>query len=147
MSSLGLVVALPEMVLLAAASIVLVVDLFVSDERRNVTYGLTMLTLLLVGAAVCVALARNEVVVGFGGMYIADPMGHVLKLFAIFCSGFMLICAQSYARARGIWAPATPARRAAGWARPSSRRPPSAICSSGANCCAVLPKPTPPARS
>ena len=62
-----------------------------------------MLTLLLVGAAVCVALARNEVVVGFGGMYIADPMGHVLKLFAIFCSGFMLICAQSYARARGIW--------------------------------------------
>lgn len=103
MSSLGLVVALPEMVLLAAASLVLVVDLFVSDERRNVTYGLTMLTLLLVGAAVCVALARNEVVVGFGGMYIADPMGHVLKLFAIFCSGFMLICAQSYARARGIW--------------------------------------------
>jgi NADH-quinone oxidoreductase subunit N len=103
MSSLGLVVALPEMVLLAAASMVLVVDLFVSDERRNVTYGLTMLTLLLVGAAVCVALARNEVVIGFGGMYIADPMGHVLKLFAIFCSGFMLICAQSYARARGIW--------------------------------------------
>ena len=103
MSSLGLVVALPEMVLLAAASIVLVVDLFVSDERRNVTYGLTMLTLLLVGVAVCVSLARNEVVVGFGGMYIADPMGHVLKLFAIFCSGFMLICAQSYARARGIW--------------------------------------------
>ncbi len=36
-------------------------------------------------------------------MYIADPMGHVLKLFAIFCCGFMLICAQSYARARGIW--------------------------------------------
>ena len=103
MSSLGLIVALPEMVLLAAASIVLVVDLFVSDERRNVTYGLTMLTLLLVGAAVCIALARNEVVVGFGGMYIADPMGHVLKLFAIFCSGFMLICAQSYARARGIF--------------------------------------------
>ena len=50
MSSLGLVVALPEMVLLAAASIVLVVDLFVSDERRNVTYGLTLLTLVLVGA-------------------------------------------------------------------------------------------------
>ncbi len=103
MSSLGLIVALPEMVLLAAASIVLVVDLFVSDERRNVTYGMTMLALLAVAVAVCLSLARNEVVVGFGGMYIADPMGHVLKLFAIFCCGFMLICAQSYARARGIW--------------------------------------------
>ncbi len=103
MSSLGLIVALPEMVLLTAASIVLVVDLFVSDERRNITYGMTMLALLAAAVAVCFALARNEVLVGFGGMYIADPMGHVLKLFAIFCCGFMLICAQSYARARGLW--------------------------------------------
>ena len=103
MSSLGLIVAFPEMVLLAAASIVLVVDLFVSDERRNITYGMTMLALLAAAVAVCLSLARNEVLVGFGGMYIADPMGHVLKLFAIFCCGFMLICAQSYARARGIW--------------------------------------------
>ena len=103
MSSLGLIVALPEIVLLVLASIVLVVDLFVSDERRNITYGMTLLALGLVAVAVCLALARNEVVVGFGGMYIADPMGHVLKLFAIFCCGFMLICAQSYARARGIW--------------------------------------------
>jgi len=103
MNALNLAVALPEIVLLAAASIVLVVDLFVPDERRNVTYGLTILALLAVGVAVFFSLARNEVVVGFGGMYIADPMGHVLKLFAIFCCGFMLICAQSYARARGIW--------------------------------------------
>ena len=103
MSSLGLVVAFPEMVLLATASIVLVVDLFVSDERRNVTYAMTLLAMAAAAVAVCLALARNEVVVGFGGMYIADPMGHVLKLFAIFCCGFMLICAQSYARARGIW--------------------------------------------
>ena len=103
MNTLNIGVALPEIVLLAGASIVLVVDLFVSDERRNVTYGLTILALLAAAVAVCLALARNEVVVGFGGMYIADPMGHVLKLFAIFCCGFMLICAQSYARARGIW--------------------------------------------
>ena len=103
MSSLGLIVAFPEMVLLAAASIVLVVDLFVSDERRNITYGMTMLALLAAAVAVCFSLARNEVLVGFGGMYIADPMGHVLKLFAIFCCGFMLVCAQSYARARGMW--------------------------------------------
>ncbi len=79
----------------------LVVDLFISDERRNITYGMTMLALVATAVAVCFSLARNEVLVGFGGMYIADPMGHVLKLFAIFCCGFMLICAQSYARARG----------------------------------------------
>lgn len=103
MDSLNIAVALPEIVLLATACLVLVVDLFVPDERRNVTYGLTLLALLAVAVAVCFSLVRNDVVVAFGGMYIADPMGHVLKLFAILCSGFMLICAQTYARARGIW--------------------------------------------
>ena len=82
MSSLGLVVALPEMVLLATASIVLVVDLFVSDERRNVTYAMTLLAMAAAAVAVCLALARNEVVVGCGGMFVAAPMGHVLTLFA-----------------------------------------------------------------
>ena len=95
-------VALPEIVLLAAASIVLVVDLFVSDERRNVTYGMAMLA-LAGGRSGGLLFAGTKRSVGFGGMYIADPMGHVLKLFAIFCCGFMLICAQSYARDRGLW--------------------------------------------
>ncbi len=103
MDPLNIAIALPEIVLLAAASVVLVVDLFVSDERRNVTYGLTLLALLVTAVAASFALVRDDVVFGFGGMYIADPMGHVLKLAAIFCCGFMLICAQSYARARGIW--------------------------------------------
>ncbi len=103
MDSLNIAVALPEIVLLATACLVLVVDLFVPDERRNVTYGLTLIALLAVAVAVGFSLARDDVVVAFGGMYIADPMGHVLKLFAILCSGFMLICAQTYARARGIW--------------------------------------------
>ncbi len=103
MNSMNLAAALPEIVLLAAACVVLVVDLFVSDAQRNVTYGLTMTALLVVAVAVIAMLARNEVTISFGGMYIADPMGHVLKLFAIVCCGFMLVCAQSYARARGIW--------------------------------------------
>ncbi|HKO66757.1 MAG TPA: NADH:ubiquinone oxidoreductase subunit N, partial [Burkholderiaceae bacterium] len=65
MSSLGLIVALPEIVLLVTACIVLVVDLFVSDERRNVTYALTLLAMLAAAVAVGLTLARNEVVVGF----------------------------------------------------------------------------------
>jgi len=52
MDSLNIAVALPEIVLLATACLVLVVDLFVPDERRNVTYGLTLLALLAVAVAV-----------------------------------------------------------------------------------------------
>lgn len=103
MESLNAAAALPEIALLAAACGVLLVDLFVSDARRNVTYALTLAALLLVAVVVGFALARQTTVVGFGAMYVADPMGHVLKLAAILCCAFMLVCAQSYARARGIW--------------------------------------------
>jgi len=103
MNELDYVFRIPEFVLLVAACIVLIVDLFVSDARRNVTYLLTLLALLVVGAVVCVWLAQDVSLIAFGGMYIADPMGHVLKLFAVVCCGFMLVCAQSYARARSIW--------------------------------------------
>src|SRR6478752_931153 len=45
--------ALPEIVILAAASLILLVDLFVPDDRRYISYWLTQLTLL---TAVCVTL-------------------------------------------------------------------------------------------
>ena len=39
----------------------------------------------------------------FNGMYVADPMTSVLKLFAVLAVGFMLVYAQGYARDRGMW--------------------------------------------
>ncbi|MBA3253035.1 MAG: hypothetical protein H0T67_02080, partial [Burkholderiaceae bacterium] len=60
MDSLNIAVALPEIVLLATACLVLVVDLFVPDERRNVTYGLTLIALLAVAVAVGFSLARDD---------------------------------------------------------------------------------------
>ncbi|MEP6608445.1 MAG: NADH-quinone oxidoreductase subunit NuoN [Burkholderiaceae bacterium] len=103
MEPLNTAVALPELVLLVAACAVLLIDLFVSDARRNITYWLTLVALLAVAVVVGFALARKDTVLGFNEMYVGDPMGHLLKLFAILCCAFMLICAQSYARARGIW--------------------------------------------
>ena len=39
----------------------------------------------------------------FNGMYVADPMTSVLKLFSVLAVGFMLVYAQGYARDRGMW--------------------------------------------
>ena len=39
----------------------------------------------------------------FGDMYVADLMAHVLKLFAVVTTALMLVYAQGYARARGLW--------------------------------------------
>jgi NADH:ubiquinone oxidoreductase subunit 2 (subunit N) len=53
LASLNYWAALPEIVILAAASAILLIDLFVPDERRYISYWLTQLTLLL---AACITL-------------------------------------------------------------------------------------------
>jgi NADH-quinone oxidoreductase subunit N len=103
MDKLNLYAAAPEIVLLAAASVVLVADLFVSDARRNITYVLALGALVLTAAACWAFLARDAVLYAFGGMYVTNPMANVLKLFAIIASGFVLVYAQGYARDRGMW--------------------------------------------
>jgi NADH-quinone oxidoreductase subunit N len=103
MDKLNLFAAAPEIALLAAAGVVLVADLFVSDARRNATYALTLAALVLV-SAVCAFFLGNDVVqYAFHGMYVTDPMANVLKLFAALCTALMLVYAQGYARDRGIW--------------------------------------------
>ena len=102
MANLNMHALLPEIVLLVAASVILVADLFVSDARRNVTYALSMVALVVVAATVWMVLG-DDVQYAFNGMYVADPMTNVLKLFAILAVGFMLVYAQGYARDRGMW--------------------------------------------
>ncbi len=103
MDTLNLFAATPEIVLLAAAGTVMVADLFVSDARRNITYALTLATLVLVSAVCAYFLGHDVVQYAFGGMYVTDPMANVLKLFAALCTALALVYAQGYARDRGIW--------------------------------------------
>jgi NADH-quinone oxidoreductase subunit N len=103
MATMNYLAALPEIVLLIATSVILVADLFVPDERRNVTYVMSMLALAAVAAVILTFPGRGVVMYAFGGMYVTDPMTSVLKLFAVLAVGFMLVYAQGYARDRGIW--------------------------------------------
>jgi NADH-quinone oxidoreductase subunit N len=103
MGNLNLFAALPEIVLLVAASVILIADLFVPDARRNVTYAMSMVALAGVAAVTWFFLDNEVLTYAFGGMYVTDPMANVLKLFAILAVGFMLVYAQGYARDRGMW--------------------------------------------
>ncbi len=103
MATLNYLAALPEIVLLIAASVILIADLFIPDDRRNVTYAMSMLALVLVAAVILTFPGRDVVMYAFGGMYVADPMTNVLKLFSVLAIGFMLVYAQGYARDRGMW--------------------------------------------
>ncbi|GLR11535.1 NADH-quinone oxidoreductase subunit NuoN [Chitinimonas viridis] len=102
LASLNLVAALPEIWLLCATSAILLIDLFIKDERRDITYALSMVTLL--GAAF---LTVNGFAwtprVAFSGMFVADAMSDVLKLGMYGAVGLMLAYSRSYAADRGMY--------------------------------------------
>jgi NADH-quinone oxidoreductase subunit N len=94
--------AYPELFLLLAVCVILIADLFVKEENRIVTYGLTQAA--LVG---CIFLtwvwSTREPVYTFSGMFVDDLMSDVLKLLV--CISVMLVLAYSraYIAARGMF--------------------------------------------
>jgi NADH-quinone oxidoreductase subunit N len=94
--------ALPEIFLLAAACTVLILDQFVG-QIRNLTYGITLTVLVVLGVLCIDDLNAGRVAYVFGGMFLSDPMTAVLKIAAIVASALSLVYAQSYARDRDMW--------------------------------------------
>jgi NADH-quinone oxidoreductase subunit N len=94
--------ALPEIVILAAASLILLIDLFVPDDRRHVSYWLTQLTLLL---AICVTLTtlRLDSITGYHGMVIDDMLADFLRIACFVAVSLMLFYSRSYMIARGLF--------------------------------------------
>ncbi len=91
-----------EMFLLAAACVVLLVDVFLDDERRWVTYLLSLVA--LAGAAfVTSALAGPGRTVALFGHYVADPMGTVLKLVNYPVVAVALLYSRDYLAQRGLF--------------------------------------------
>src|SRR5262245_50563210 len=81
LANLGLQTAAAEMFLLGAICVILLVDVVLSDRQRWITYALSLLS--LAGAAfMTVRYGVEARVSAFDGMFVADPMGDVLKLFS-----------------------------------------------------------------
>jgi len=93
--------ALPEIFLVVMVSIVLIVDLFVSEARKGVGYGLALLS--LAGAALISLLtASPEPSYTFQGMFIDDPMADALKLPVYAAVAAVLVYSREYIRQRGM---------------------------------------------
>jgi NADH-quinone oxidoreductase subunit N len=101
-ANLNLAVAYPEIFVLTAACVILLVDLFLSDEQRMVTFVLSLLS--LIGAAFITArYGVTERTVTFYGTYVADQMGTVLKLFTYGATGVSFLYSYEYLQRRGIF--------------------------------------------
>lgn len=94
--------ALPEMFLLAAAAVILVVDLYLSDDNRYITYILTQVALLGCGI-ITVATSQTGTVYTFSGMFVDDNMADVLKLMVYIAVSAMLVYSRDYLALRGMF--------------------------------------------
>jgi NADH-quinone oxidoreductase subunit N len=95
-------VAAAEVLVLTALCVILVIDVFLTDRSRWLTYVLSLLT--LAGAAyMTVRYGVQARVTAFDGMYIADPMGDVLKLFSYGTVAVSFLYSREYLQRRGLF--------------------------------------------
>ncbi len=92
----------PEIVLLAMACMIMLVDLGVHSSRRTGTYVLTMLTLAVVAVLQGVYASSGNTFYGFGNMVVSDAMGNWLKCFATVAVMVTLVYGRPYAADRGM---------------------------------------------
>ena len=94
--------AVPEMFLLGMICFILVVDVFISDAHRLVTYWLSLAS--VAGTAwLTVAVAQQGSLLTFSGMFVNDAMGNVLKLFTYLVVAVVFIYSRDYLRDRGLF--------------------------------------------
>ncbi|WP_153109036.1 NADH-quinone oxidoreductase subunit NuoN [Propionivibrio limicola] len=88
-----------EIVVLAMACLVLIVDVFVQDKKRTLTFALIQVSLL--GAAVATLLTSSgQILYTFNNMYVGDLMGDLLKLCVYVTVSVVLFYSRGYVNDR-----------------------------------------------
>ena len=102
MTTLNLYPAYPEIFLISAISVILVLDLFLSDARRVVTYLLAQLALL--GTIVILVMTtQSTITLTFHDMFVDDFMADTLKIMCCFALSVLLVMSRQYLLARGLF--------------------------------------------
>jgi NADH-quinone oxidoreductase subunit N len=93
--------AAPEIVLLAATCLILVIDVFLPDDRRQVTYVLSLATLAV--TAWFVAMLPGERIIAFHGMFVSDAVAKTLKLVTCGTVAAVFLYSRDYLLQRGLF--------------------------------------------
>ncbi len=94
--------ALPEIFVLAMACTILILDLFLKDKDRTITYLMSLAT--LVGAAILtISLAGEGRELTFNDTFVVDPMGNVLKVFIYLITAAVFVYSRQYLQLREMY--------------------------------------------
>jgi NADH-quinone oxidoreductase subunit N len=100
--SLNIAIALPEIFLMTMACVVLVVDVYLPQHKRNFSYLLSQLTLIV--AFVLVLTNQTDArVLAFNDLFVQDAMADALKLFILIISFGVFVYSRDYLQARSIF--------------------------------------------
>ncbi len=91
-----------EIFLLSMACVVLIVDVFLRDEQRVVSYVLSQLT-LLVAALISWSMLGNDTQVVLSGTFVSDPMAALLKTSILLVTFGAFLYSRSYLVERNIF--------------------------------------------
>ena len=93
---------LPEIVVLVGACVILLVDVWLDDDRRHVGYWLSQLTLLTAACATIRTMSDVSTHVFFN-MVVDDLAADVLRFFSFVAVSLVLFYSRAYLAARGLF--------------------------------------------
>lgn len=102
MTNMNLIPVYPEIFLLVAISAILLIDMFLSDAKRNITYLLSMATLVICGVLSMSDITSGATVYTFHNMFVSDPMSGLLKVCSYIAVGLTLIYSRQYVSERSM---------------------------------------------
>ena len=94
--------ATPELFLLAATCVVLVVDVYLPVRFRLFTYHLAQASLVIT-AGLCLALFPESPQLSFSGTFVSDTMSTLLKVFMLLATYFVFFYSKIYLGARDLF--------------------------------------------
>ncbi|MGE5096214.1 MAG: NADH-quinone oxidoreductase subunit NuoN [Betaproteobacteria bacterium] len=93
--------AMPEIVLASLLFTLLLVDIFLKESERHITYWLSIATLVAAAFLSFLTIGR-ETVVTFQGLFVADAMSQVLKVVMLLTVAATLMVSRTHLAARGL---------------------------------------------
>jgi len=94
--------AAPEIILTVMGMVILILDALSSGARRTLTYGLSLVTLAVLAGVSFWQWNIGLVGETFFGMYIADPLAHLLKMASYLAVALTLVYGREYMQTRDM---------------------------------------------
>ena len=100
--SIDLMTALPELIVLGMAMVILLADLFLKPQNKIILYGLAQAA-LFVAAYFTISSYQPGVGYAFSNMFVDDPLAHVLKLMILLGTAVIFVYTRQYMQLRKLF--------------------------------------------